>query len=149
MFQQASDSGASAFAAGDEDDVPAELRDISDKVHDVGRRAGVSFSHNTMPPHTQAAVTVSDGADSALRPAGQLVPAASGGTQGVTSPSRSTTSSNRWQRRAREAPPAYGHVASISPHTEEFPGGIELVVTVLRLQHLVVTLVSGHWSMTV
>ncbi|KAK3272516.1 hypothetical protein CYMTET_19192 [Cymbomonas tetramitiformis] len=81
-----------------------------------------------MPPHTQAAVTVSDGADSAPRAAGQLMPAAGAGTPGGDFPISEHDIFKQVAAAAREAPPAYGHLASISPPTEEFPGGVlELV----------------------
>ncbi|KAK3274793.1 hypothetical protein CYMTET_17043 [Cymbomonas tetramitiformis] len=83
-----------------------------------------------MPPHTQAAVTVSDGADSASRPVGQLVPAVSGDAPGGDFPVSVHGIFKQVAAAAREAPPTYGHMASISPHTEEFPGGIELASAV-------------------
>ncbi|KAK3272830.1 hypothetical protein CYMTET_18897 [Cymbomonas tetramitiformis] len=71
VFQQASDSGASVFAA-------------------AVREYGVSFSHViTMPPHTQAAAAVHDGvADSTSQPAGRLMPAAGGGAPASALPGR-------------------------------------------------------------
>ncbi|KAK3271648.1 hypothetical protein CYMTET_20018 [Cymbomonas tetramitiformis] len=61
-------------SGSDGDDVLAKLHKITDKVHDVGRRAGVSFSQVSVPRLTQATVAVQAATVLTSRPAGQVVP---------------------------------------------------------------------------
>ncbi|KAK3264400.1 hypothetical protein CYMTET_26863 [Cymbomonas tetramitiformis] len=120
-FHVEEDSGS------DGDDVLAELHKIAEKMHDVGRRAV-----------------------SASRPSGQMVPAAGGVWAGSDSPEPQDAilqvsvvfffwycgihdpgtmwlSTNQVAVATWVEPPAFGHMASVRPPIEEFPGGVELL----------------------